>query len=145
MSAVDVLVAEYFRKYSPDQPRAANGEFGEGEGVVGIVSARMQRALDSQVRTGKKEQDIAERREKVLSEAVGVPRTKDNSAFDMRNDDVGIEVKTLISGKNEKITMSKTALGRKLGEQRAEGLKGYTVVVDRRAGGLAGKATYYVR
>jgi hypothetical protein len=63
----------------------------------------------------------------------------------LRNDDVGIEVKTLVNGKNEKITMSKDALGRKLAEQRADGIKAYTVVVDRRAGGLSGRATYYYR
>ena len=72
----------------------------------------------------------------MLSNAIGVPRTRDNSAFDLRNDEVGIEIKTLVGGKNEKITMSKTALGRKLAEQQAEGLKAYTVVVDRRARGM---------
>ena len=106
---------------------------------------RVERAKKSQVRTGQHEQAIADRSEKVLSDAIGVPRTADNSAFDLRNDDVGIEVKTLVNGKNEKITMSKAALGRKLAEQRADGLRGYTVVVDRRAGGLTGKATYYYR
>jgi DNA-binding Lrp family transcriptional regulator len=50
-----------------------------------------------------------------------------------------------VNGKNEKITMSKTALGRKIAEQRADGIKAYTVVVDRRTGGLTGKATYYVK
>ncbi len=126
-------------KYSPDQPRNDIGEFGEGE------SARVTRAVASQVRTGQKEQAIADKSEKVLSDAIGVPRTGNNSAFDLRNDDVGIEVKTLINGKNEKITMSKAALGRKLAEQRADGIKGFTVVVDRRAGGLSGKGTYYVK
>ena len=81
----------------------------------------------------------------MLSNAIGVPRTRDNSAFDLRNDEVGIEIKTLVGGKNEKITMSKTALARKLAEQQAEGLKAYTVVVDRRARGMEGKATYYYR
>jgi hypothetical protein len=106
---------------------------------------RVERAKKSQVRTGQHEQMIADRSEKVLSEAINVPRTRDNSAFDLRNDEVGIEVKTLVNGKNEKITMSKTALGRKLAEQRADGIKAYTVVVDRRSGGLTGKASYYIR
>ena len=106
---------------------------------------RVERAKKSQVRTGQREQLIADRSEKVLSEAIGVPRTRDNSAFDLRNDDVGIEVKTLVNGKNEKITMSKAALGRKIAEQRADEIKAYTVVVDRRTGGLSGKASYYIR
>ena len=113
--------------------------------VIGIVSERVQRAINSQFHTGKKEQDIADRSESVLSNAIGVPRTRDNSAFDLRNDEVGIEIKTLVGVKNEKITMSKTALGRKLAGQQAEGLKAYTVVVDRRARGMEGKATYYYR
>jgi phosphohistidine phosphatase len=108
-------------------------------------SERVKRAMESAVRTGKHEQEIADKSEKVLSDAVGIPRTADNSPFDLRNDDVGIEVKTLVNGKNEKITMSKAALGRKLAEQRADGIKAYTVVVDRRAGGLSGRATYYYR
>jgi len=136
-----------------DEPRDDHGRWTSGGGGEGSEkepvnfhpSERMQRAIASQVRTGKAEQDIADRSEKVLAQAIGVPRTGNNSAFDMRNDEVGIECKTLVNGKNEKITMSKAALSRKLAEQRAEGLKGYTVVVDRRAGGLSGKATYYYR
>ena len=106
---------------------------------------RVQLAKDSAVRTGQHEQAIADKSEKVLAAAIGVPRTADNSAFDLRNDEVGIEVKTLVNGKNEKITMSKAALGRKEAERRADGIKAYTVVVDRRTGGLSGKATYYYR
>ena len=121
-----------------------------GDIVAGFVpSERMQRAIESQVRTGQKEQAIADRSEEVLSKQIGVPRTRDNSAFDLRNDDVGIEVKTLVTQNKEfkdlKITMSKKALGRKLAESQAEGLKTFTVVVDRRLGGLTGAAKYYVR
>ena len=111
-----------------------------------VAALRVQRAKDSAVRTGQAEQAIADKSEKVLSAAIGVPRTADNSAFDLRNDEVGIEVKTLVNQSGTgKITMSKAALGRKLGEQRADELRGYTVVVDRRSGGLQGKATYYVK
>ena len=108
-------------------------------------SERVQRAMKSAVRTGQHEQAIADRSESVLSKAIGLPRTRDNSAFDLRNDEIGIEVKTLVNGKNEKITMSKAALGRKLAEQRADGIRGYTVVVDRRSGGMEGAAKYFFR
>ena len=136
--------------YNPDEPRVEGGPHsGEwtsgGGGEAKEPSDRVKRAIASQVRTGQHEQAIADRSEEVLSRAIGVPRTRDNSAFDLRNDDVGIEVKTLVNGKNEKITMSKTALGRKIAEQRADGIKTFTVVVDRRTGGLTGRATYYVR
>jgi hypothetical protein len=131
----------------------ANGEIKAGhplgggakDKVVGEVSDRIRRAIESHVGTGQHEQAIADKSEEVLSKALGVPRTANNSAFDLRNDDVGIEVKTLVNGKNEKITMSKEALGRKLAEQRADGIKAFTVVVDRRAGGMEGKATYYYK
>ena len=115
-----------------------------GGGAAG-TKERVERAKKSAVRTGQREQAIADKSEQVLSDAIGVPRTADNSAFDLRNDEIGIEVKTLVNGKNEKITMSKAALGRKEAERRADELRTYTVVVDRRTGGLAGKATYYYR
>lgn len=123
--------------------RVLIGADGQAKGMP--KDNRVERAKDSAVRCGADEQRIADRSENVLSDAVGVPRTRDNSAFDLRNDEVGIEVKTLINGKNEKITMSKSAMGRKLAEQRADGLKIYTVVVDRRAGGMTGKASYYIK
>jgi phosphohistidine phosphatase len=134
---------------SHPQLKEAGGEWVTINGhpvlIGGSISDRVERAKNSAVRTGQHEQAIADRSEAVLSKGVGVPRTADNSAFDLRNDNVGIEVKTLVNGKNEKITMSKDALGRKLAEQRADELKAYTVVVDRRTGGLTGKATYYVK
>lgn len=148
LAIVDYLMHSV-RKFNPDQPRDDHGRFGEGSGttttIIGKPSARMERAVNSAVRTGKKEQDIADRSEKVLSNVLGIPRTADNSAFDVRNNRVGIEVKTLVNGKNEKITMSKSALARKLNEQKRDKLKGYTVVVDRRSGGMSGRATYYVK
>lgn len=113
--------------------------------IGGSVSDRVERAKASAVVTGQHSQAIADHSEEVLSKGVGLPRTPDNAAFDLRNDDVGIEVKTLVNGKNEKITMSKKALERKLAEQRADKLRAYTVVADRRTGGLTGKATYYVK
>jgi hypothetical protein len=92
---------------------------------------------------------VADESERVLSEAIGIPRTGDNSAFDVRNDEVAIECKCFTTNSNDKLTINKTALGRKLAEQRAEGLKVYTVVVDRRSGWKAGNpmghATYYVK
>ena len=121
----------------------------EGEPLVFHPSDKMKRAIESQVRCGKSEQDIAERSEAVLSRQIGVPRTRDNSAFDLQNDDAGIECKTLLTNKNGKITMSKKALGRKLSESQAEGLKTHTVVIDRRAGWASGNpmahATYYYK
>ena len=104
------------------------------------VSAKVDRARKNAVLTGKHEQDIADRVEAKVSKALGVPRTENNSAFDLRNDDIGIEVKTMVTGKNDKITMGKTALGRKVAEAQAEGIKTYTVVADMRG---RSSAKYY--
>ena len=105
------------------------------------LSDKQKRALASMNKCGKDKQDIAEKSEAKLAKALGVPRTKDNSAFDLRSDEVGVEVKTMVDGKNDKITMSKAALGRKVAEAQAEGLKTFTVVADMRRGK---SAIYYV-
>ena len=47
----------------------------------------------------------------------------------------------MVDGTNDKITMSKEALGRKLAEASADDLKTYTVVCDMRG---RGSAKYYV-
>ena len=106
------------------------------------VSAKVELARKNAVLTGKHEQDIADRSEIKLSKALGIPRTKNNSAYDLRSEDIGIEVKTITHGNNDKITMGKEALGRKLAEQRAEGLKVFTVVADMRG---RTQAKYYVK
>ena len=107
------------------------------------MSDKAQRALRSMNKCGAEKQRIADKSEAKLSKALGVPRTKDNSAFDLRNDDVGIEIKTMVDGKNDKVTMSRAALGRKMAEKEAEGkdFKTFTVVADVRGGGAA---KYYV-
>lgn len=122
---------------SDGQPLAGNPKaFGRA------VSDKVERARASAVLTGTTEQKIADDAEAKLSRAIGIPRTKNNSAFDLKNDEVGVEVKCLITGHNEKLTMSKTALARKIGEQRDEGLRGFTVAVDMR-GGRQTAAYYY--
>ena len=106
------------------------------------VSAKVERARGSAVLTGAHEQRIADKAEEKLSKALGIPRTANNSAFDLHNDDVGVEVKAMVTGANSKITMNKTAIGRKLAEAQAEGLKVFTVVADMRG---RSSAKYYVR
>lgn len=105
------------------------------------LSEKAKRALAAMNKCGADKQRIADKSEAKLSKALGIPRTRDNSAFDLRNDDVGIEIKTMVDGKNDKITMSKSALGRKIAESQADDLKTFTVVADVRGGGAA---KYYV-
>lgn len=105
------------------------------------VSAKVEIARKNAVLTGAHEQRIADKSEEKLSRALNIPRTSNNSAFDLRNDDIGVEVKTMVTGKNDKLTMGKSALGRKLAEAQAEGIKTYTVVADMRG---RSSAKYYV-
>jgi hypothetical protein len=106
-------------------------------------SDKMLRALESRVPCGVEKQRMADEQERILSRAIGIPRTGDNSAFDLRNDEVAVELKCMQDSKNGRITMSNTALGRKLAESQAEGLKAYTVVADKRSGG--GGTHYYIK
>jgi hypothetical protein len=55
----------------------------------------MLRAMKAQNYCGVEKQRIADEQERIISKSIGIPRTRDNSAFDMRNDDVGIELKTM--------------------------------------------------
>jgi hypothetical protein len=116
-------------------------------GGAAAKNDRVERAKESKVLIKKEAQRIADHSEQVLADGLGMSRTPDNAPFDLRTDEVGIEVKTMINQKNDKITMSKAAIGRKLAEQQADDIKTYTVVADRRAAGLkgGGNATYYYR
>jgi len=107
---------------------------GGGAKVEFKPSEKMQRALKAYVPCNTEQQRAADKQEEIVSKALGIPRTKNNSAFDLRNDDVGVELKTMMSGKNDKVTMNKEALGRKMAEKEAEGLKTFTVVADTRSG-----------
>lgn len=80
----------------------------------------------------KHEQDIADVTEKELAEQLGMPRTADNKPFDLQTKTLGVEVKTMVSNSNDKITMNKEARLRKEAEAKAKKLKTFTVVVDKR-------------
>ncbi len=104
-------------------------------------SAKMLRAMQARVPCGYEKQKTADEQERILSRAVGIPRTGDNAAFDLRNDKIGVEVKTMVDSKNGKITMSKEALAYKKKEIRSGRIKAYTVVADKRSGQ---KTQYYM-
>lgn len=90
----------------------------------------------------KHHQDIAEQMENHLSEKLGMPKSPDNRPFGLQTKTTGVEVKTLVSNTNDKITMSKEAIARKNAEVKASGLKKtFTVVVDARGD----KPKYFVR
>lgn len=114
---------------------------GGGAGVDYKPSERMKRAMAAHSGGDLKSQRQADEQERIISKAIGIPRTKDNSAFDLRSDKVGIELKTMTLAKNSKITMTKTALARKNAEIKSDKIKAYTVVADKRSGGTQ----YYIK
>lgn len=97
-------------------------------------SERMKRAMESHKGGSLQAQRVADEQERIVSNAIGIPRTKDNSAFDCRNGKTGVELKTMQESANGKITMSKTALARKMAEASRDKLKTFTVVADKRGG-----------
>jgi len=97
----------------------------------------------------KAEQDIAEQTEHELSKALGMTKSADNKPFDLFTKKVGVEVKTLTTGTNDKITMKAEAVARKdAGVKKMKLARTYTVVVDKRPAGVGtstGSTRYFVR
>lgn len=83
---------------------------------------------------------IAKKSEAELADALKGEHTGDNAPFDVIAGNYGIEVKTIIEGRNSKITMHKDEIKRKMHEARTQKLKPMTVVFDNRYGKL-----YYTR
>lgn len=90
-------------------------------------------------------QDIAEASEHELSKGLGLAKSDDNRPFDLFQGKTGIEIKTFLTNGNDKITMSKDAIGRKVAFIKANKLtRTYTIVADKR-GDLASSPKYYIR
>ena len=104
-------------------------------------SDKIQRAMEAHKGGSLAAQRIADKQEEIVSKGIGIPRTKDNSAFDCRNAKTGVELKTMVESANGKITMSKAALARKMAEAQHDKLRTFTVVADRRGG----NTTYYYK
>jgi len=134
-------------KYSEEQPRVPAGGAGGGEfaspGATGGKqrSEKALRALKNFVPTTKADHAKAELQEQRLARGLGLERTGDNQPFDLVGNKVAVELKTLISNTNDKITMRKDALQRKVEAAKSMKAKMYTVVADARAG----STKYFVR
>ena len=95
----------------------------------------------------KAHQDLGDKTATEVGEALGMPVTPNNKAFDVENKKYGIEVKTLVTQKNDKITMNSYARSLKAKRETEAGLKAFTVVVDKRPAGLGsstGATRYFV-
>ena len=138
-----------------DHPRAASGTttggqfVAEGEGGTPSekkpakpdkkpaaekpkVNPRADRARTSYNPATVEKQRTAESNELMLAKGVNGKRTTDNEAFDVICGRSAVEVKTIIGGKNDKITMHPESLKRKLDMAKKEKMRPYTVVFDAR-------------
>jgi hypothetical protein len=113
--------------YDPNQPRDEAGRFSSGGG--GGSKDRRERALRSHKPSTKEKQRIAEMNEKKVAKAIGGQHLEDNEPFDVLVGTSGVEVKTIIAGKNNKITMHPSSRRRKLTEAKSKGLTAHTVVM----------------
>ena len=97
----------------------------------------------------KAEQHIAEETEVELALGLRMDKSPNNKPFDLTTKEVGVEVKTMTSGANDKITMKAEAVASKDASMKALKLKrAYTVVVDKRPSGVGtstGSTRYFVK
>jgi hypothetical protein len=105
-----------------------------GQHILIGESEKATRARASQVKFTKQKMTIALAQEAMVASALGGSNLGDNEPFDVISGGKAIEVKTLISGHNPKITMRQDALARKEAYASAKGLTPVTVVVDARGG-----------
>ena len=95
------------------------------------------------------EQIVATQTEIELSQGLKMPMFINSEPFDLQTKTVGVEVKTMCSQANEKITMKRSAIELKDAEVKSSQLKKtFTVVVDKRPAGVGsstGKTRYFVR
>lgn len=111
------------------------GGSGEG-GAEKVRNERSLRALKAFIPIHAESQRHAERNELDVRKMVGGQRTDDNKPVDVIttiNGKVkGIEVKTMVNNTNDKITMRKAAIEKKVAWGRANHATTHTVVIDDR-------------
>lgn len=125
--------------------RAKNADLADESGSLGPqarphLTTEQRSALAKASMThkfGVREQAISDQTEIELSKALDIPRTEDtpgvtNAPFDLQNDKLGVEVKTLHFNTNDKLTVKPDARARKDAEVARTGIKPYTVVADKR-------------
>jgi hypothetical protein len=154
------LAALHFRAlhYNPDEARDYHGrwapEGGEGGGKPtderAKSAAKVARALKSHKPSTKKVQKLADDGEKEVVAMIQGKSTGDNKPMDVTTTIKGrlhaVEVKTLVHNANDKITMHKPSLARKMKYARKTGAITHTVVLDKRTGrNYSGNKIYYRR
>jgi hypothetical protein len=135
--------------YSEDQPRDDHGRWTSGG--ESKLSDRAQRALASHKPSTAEKQRWAEKNEAAVAKMLGGKTTDDNNPADVTAKSGGqlhgVEVKTLLDNKNDKITVHPESRARKEAWAKADGARLHTVVFDDRnrfgTSGHSGHRLYY--
>jgi phage gp29-like protein len=122
--------AELTNRFDPNQPRDTSGKWSATGGAAS--EARAERARASHIGVTKEKWAIANREEKKVAAAVGGKHVGDNEPFDVHAGKTAVEVKTIVEGRNPKITMHPESLARKQAFLKERGMNGATVAVDAR-------------
>jgi len=120
-------------------------------------SAKALLAMNFYKKANKKEQRYAEKQEAIFAKAIGAVQTDNGNPVDntktIGDIEHGIEIKTLVSGKNSKVTMNADAIINKVRWNKDPHRTIHTVALDKRdkfAGGenkelFSGHTIYYKR
>jgi hypothetical protein len=135
--------------YSGSQPRDDHGRWTSGG--ESKLSDRAQRALASHKPSTAAKQRWAEKNESAVARMLGGKTTDDNNPADVTARSGGqlhgVEVKTLLDNKNDKITVHPESRARKGAWAKADGARLHTVVFDDRnrfgTPGHSGHRLYY--
>lgn len=103
-------------------------------GTCTNVLGKVERATITHVPMTRQVRQEAEKEAQGLAKLLKGQHTQDNEPMDIIVGRNGIEVKTLIQQKNDKITMHPDSLRRKLTFVKKNKLKGHTVAIDMRTG-----------
>lgn len=113
-----------------ESARAASAEARKAQKQAAEV--RRLRAKNSYNPATKEKQRAAEANEKVVAQHIKGESLPDNHPFDVVAGKHAVEVKTIVSGKNPKITMHPDSLSRKQAYASEKGMKSWTVAIDAR-------------
>lgn len=118
-------------------PEGGGGAAGRGA----ARSDRSRRAKASHVRMTRGKRAESDKHELTVARAVTGRNLPDNEPFDVIRGSNAIEVKAIIAGRNDKITMHPESLERKVKYARKNKLTSHTVIIDARGS----KPVYYYR
>jgi hypothetical protein len=96
------------------------------------AEARALRAIESHRPQSKAKMKLALAQEMIVAEAINGRNLPDNEPFDVIAGEYAVEVKTIVRGKNPKVTMHAESLARKLAYAKKNKLLAVTVAIDAR-------------